>query len=243
MFFLVSEVSPFFAFQQSDFFGRLIVFCLGIISIVSWTIIIEKWLYLRLIKHQSKEFLKFYNTMGVPIDLFLHLDSLQGPLYHISKAGSRTIAFVLGLNENDFLADLKVNKVNLDMSDNDFELMNSKFEEAVDIEVIKMEKNLGLLGSIVSSSPFLGLLGTVWGVMMAFCGMALKGKADINAIAPGVSGALLTTVVALLVAIPALVCYNQLSGAVKELTIRLDHFANEFVRVLKKHYHSPTGEI
>ena len=155
----------------------------------------------------------------------------------------RTITDLLGMHEDEFVADLKGKRLSLAMSEIDFELIHSTLETAVDTEIIKMEENLGLLGSIVSSSPFLGLLGTVWGVMMAFCGMALKGKADINAIAPGVSGALLTTVVALLVAIPALIGYNQLSSIVKELTIKYDHFTDEFIKLLKKHYSSQSGEI
>ena len=236
------EISPFFAFQQSDFFGRFIVFCLVITSVVSWTIIIDKWLYLRLVKKQSREFLNFVKKMGAPVELFLHLDSFKGPLHGVSKAGVRTLAGIMQRHEDELLADIKVNRVNLSMSDVDCELLASTFEEAVDTEIVKMEKNLGLLGSIVSSSPFLGLLGTVWGVMMAFCGMALKGKADINAIAPGVSGALLTTVVALMVAIPALIGYNQLSGIVKELTLKFDHFAHEFVTLLKKHYCNHVGD-
>ena len=68
MFLLGLEASPFFAFQQSDFFGRLVVFCLLVISIVSWTIIIDKWCYLRLVKRQSREFLNFVKKMGMPIE-------------------------------------------------------------------------------------------------------------------------------------------------------------------------------
>jgi biopolymer transport protein TolQ len=96
-----------------------------------------------------------------------------------------------------------------------------------------MEERLGLLGSIVSAAPFLGLLGTVWGVMIAFCGMAVQGKADINAIAPGVSGALLTTVVGLLVAIPALIGFNLLTNKIKKLTIDLDNAAEQLLGLLK----------
>ena len=242
MLILGTGISPFFAFQQSDFVGRLIVFSLIIISIISWTIILDKWLYLRRAKRQSLEFLNFFNNMGSPVELFLHLDSLHGPLQQISTQCMQTVAAVEGISEEQFFMNLKVNRNGPPMSKIDFELVNSACEKAVDVEVVKMEENLGLLESIVSSSPFLGLLGTVWGVMMAFCGMALKGKADINAIAPGVSGALLTTVVALTVAIPALIGYNYLSGTVKVLTIKFDNFADELIHRLKKHYSSSNGD-
>ena len=241
MWVLGSVASPFFAFQQSDLFGRLVVFCLVVISVISWTIILDKWFYLRLIKRQTAEFLDFFNRTSSPLDLFLHIDSLPGPLRNVSTKCMRTIATSLGVAEDEFLGNLKTNRINSTISQVDFELVNCACEEAVDTEIIKMEENLGLLGSIVSSSPFLGLLGTVWGVMMAFCGMALKGKADINAIAPGVSGALLTTVVALMVAIPSLISYNHLTGIVKILTIKFDHFSADLVKRLKKHYYAGDG--
>ena len=103
----------------------------------------------------------------------------------------------------------------------------------MDEEIIQIEQRLGLLSSIVSVSPFLGLLGTVWGVMLSFIGMAIEGKADINAIAPGVSGALLTTVVGLLVAIPAVIGYNFLSSQVKICAVRMDNFAEDLLSYIK----------
>ena len=114
-----------------------------------------------------------------------------------------------------------------------FDQIKARVERVVDEEIMTMEERLGLLGSIVSAAPFLGLLGTVWGVMIAFCGMAAQGTANINAIAPGVSGALLTTVVGLLVAIPALIGFNLLTNKIKRLTIDLDNAAEQLLGLLK----------
>jgi biopolymer transport protein TolQ len=86
---------------------------------------------------------------------------------------------------------------------------------------------------MVSLSPFLGLFGTVWGVMMAFCGIAAAGKPDFFALAPGVAGALLTTVAGLVVAIPSLVGYNMLNGSIRQLTNMMDNFTEEFMVRLK----------
>ena len=114
-----------------------------------------------------------------------------------------------------------------------FDQIEARVERVVDEEIMTMEERLGLLGSIVSAAPFLGLLGTVWGVMIAFCGMAAQGTANINAIAPGVSGALLTTVGGLLVAIPALIGFNLLTNKIKRLTIDLDNAAEQLLGLLK----------
>ena len=85
----------------------------------------------------------------------------------------------------------------------------------------------------VSISPFLGLFGTVWGIMLAFTEMAMAGKPDIQTLAPGVSGALLTTVLGLLVAIPSLIGYNAIAFYIKQLTVYMDNQVEEFANKLK----------
>ena len=85
----------------------------------------------------------------------------------------------------------------------------------------------------VSISPFLGLFGTVWGIMLAFTEMAMAGRPDIQTLAPGVSGALLTTVLGLLVAIPSLVGYNTITFYIKQVTVHMDNFVEEFIAKLK----------
>ena len=90
-----------------------------------------------------------------------------------------------------------------------------------------MESQLILLSTAVSGAPFLGLLGTVWGVMDTFTGVAMAGKPNLAAMAPGVSGALITTVVALLVAIPAMFGYNFILTSMRALILQMENFAAE----------------
>ena len=100
-----------------------------------------------------------------------------------------------------------------------------------------------LLGSIVSGAPFLGLLGTVWGVMDAFGSIALQSSANIQTLAPGVSGALLTTVAALLVAIPSVFGYNYLLTQSKIMITDLENFASSFAdRIELEAYTVKEGE-
>ena len=91
---------------------------------------------------------------------------------------------------------------------------------------LKYEEKMVLLGSIVAGAPFLGLLGTVWGVMDAFGAMSVSSSASLQALAPGVSGALLTTVAALIVAIPSVFGYNYLLQKTKIALIELENFAS-----------------
>jgi biopolymer transport protein ExbB/TolQ len=109
-------------------------------------------------------------------------------------------------------------------------------ESAVASQSIKLESGLILLALAVSGAPFLGLLGTVWGVMSAFSYVAMAGKADLATMAPGVAAALITTVAGLLVAIPSMFGYNWLVHNLRVLTVELDNFAQALVSQLETEY-------
>ena len=222
--------SPFYAFEQSDTFGRLIVLLLFLCSVLAWTIIVEKWLSLRHINRRLQAAHKRIDRLTSADELCLGLKDIQGPLRAVAGEAVMVVARMQGLQAEP----LMTGKKNLaKISIHSFDQIEAHVERVVDKEIMGMEERLGLLGSIVSAAPFLGLLGTVWGVMIAFCGMAAQGKANINAIAPGVSGALLTTVVGLLVAIPALIGFNLLTNKIKKLTIDLDNAAEQLLGLLK----------
>jgi biopolymer transport protein TolQ len=93
---------------------------------------------------------------------------------------------------------------------------------------------MGLLATAVTAAPFLGLLGTVWGVMDAFKAMAASGTVTLSEVAPGISGALLTTVVGLLVALPSLIGYNLLTNQMKRICLAMDNFAEEFTNDIER---------
>ena len=116
--------------------------------------------------------------------------------------------------------------------------VRAAMERAVGEESLKLESNLILLATAVSGAPFLGLLGTVWGVMDAFSGIAMAGQASLAAMAPGVSGALITTVVGLLVAIPAMFGYNFLTTSIRSQNIQMENFAAECAAVFEHRFTS-----
>ena len=119
------------------------------------------------------------------------------------------------------------------LSDAQYNAIEAVLESEVSSQIETLETRIGLLATLVSLSPFCGLFGTVWGVMMAFCGIAAAGKSDFTALAPGVAGALLTTVAGLVVAIPSLVGYNMLNSMIRSLTVMMDNFAEEFMVRIK----------
>jgi biopolymer transport protein ExbB/TolQ len=114
-------------------------------------------------------------------------------------------------------------------------------ERSVGECALALEERLVLLSLAVSGAPFLGLLGTVWGVMETFSEIAIQGRADLKAMAPGVSAALITTVMGLMVAIPAMFGYNYLISMVKGMIVEMDNFAAQLAAAFDHKYvdHSP----
>ena len=113
------------------------------------------------------------------------------------------------------------------MTDDELDVMRSAMNLAVEDQLIILEKRTMVLATAVSGSPFLGLFGTVWGITVAFANLAQMHQANIDTLAPGVSGALLTTVIALFVALPSMVGYNIITTKIKNFTVHLDNFVDE----------------
>ena len=120
---------------------------------------------------------------------------------------------------------------------------NARIENVVAQESLKLESGLIWLAIAVSGAPFLGLLGTVWGVMSTFAGIAQQGTATLAAMAPGVSAALITTVAGLLVAIPSMFGYNWLVHNLRVFTVGLDNFAQELVSKMERRYLEEKNEF
>ena len=115
-------------------------------------------------------------------------------------------------------------------------VVTTAMERAVGETALKIESQMIVLATAVSGAPFLGLLGTVWGVMETFAGVAEAGKANLAAMAPGVSAALITTVTGLLVAIPAMFGYNYLVTTIRAMIVELDNFAAELASEFEHKY-------
>ncbi len=218
-----------YTFQQSDNMGKGIVILLMLLSIWAWTIMLNKWLVIREVGKHSRRLLKGFEDAVSPLDLALQLDRYKGPIARVYQAGIDEMMDVLDADPNLVEKYCRARRLPRPLAKSEIDKIRSTMERTVAGEIMSLEERLGMLGTIVTISPFLGLLGTVWGVMMAFVGMARKGRPDIGAIAPGVSGALLTTVVGLVVAIPSVVGYNTIANTVRKTTVQMDNFVEEFI--------------
>ncbi|MGO8925657.1 MAG: MotA/TolQ/ExbB proton channel family protein [Limisphaerales bacterium] len=209
--------------------GKAIIFCLLIFSIVAWSVMIAKVLQLRRAKKLNHFFNDEYRTQKNVLDVFDRRVQADGcPLFMVYQAGS--------LELDARLKNPDGNGRKRFVSLKGMEHVKRSMENAVAQESLKLESGLILLAIAVSGAPFLGLLGTVWGVMSTFGHIAQQGVATMAAMAPGVSAALITTVAGLLVAIPSMFAYNWLVHTLRVLTVELDNFAQELVSKMETEY-------
>jgi biopolymer transport protein ExbB/TolQ len=217
-----------FAFQETTFSGLLIILALFIASIFSWSVMITKFRMIRFARKQTERFYAIFRKNRQPLHLYEAGISFEGsPAYAVYQAGCEELSFqMLGSSEVDDTFAARVEVADR-ISPSQMRAVSVAMERAVGESGLRMESQMIILATAVSGSPFLGLLGTVWGVMDAFSGVAMAGSANLAAMAPGVSGALLTTVIGLLVAIPAMFGYNFLVTSLRALIVQTDNFAAE----------------
>ena len=227
--FLLAESELVFVWRNATPEAKAIIIVLVIFSIFAWSVMAQKALQMRRAKRLNSFFESEFRTQKHVLDV--HDRKLQVPdcpLFVVYQEGCKELDARLkdrGSNERRRYVSLK-----------GMEHVKRTLERTVAQQSLKLESGLILLAIAVSGAPFLGLLGTVWGVMSTFSYVALKGSADLKTMAPGVSAALVTTVAGLLVAIPSMFGYNWLVHNLRVQTVDLDNFAQELTSHMETEY-------
>ncbi len=243
-----SEGPNYFAIilQSLTFDGWVVIALCGVMFVISLIVMIGKGLVLKRARKDNAAFLKEYRNVDAEhlgkldqdeseeeqeiadsemLILFVgkHDHFQSSPIYHVYHAG---------------IHELKINFGNSDvpnaLTPEALNLVRTRLDAVVIRESQKLNKNMVLLTIAISGGPFLGLLGTVMGVMITFAVIAATGDVNINSIAPGISGALAATVAGLAVAIPALFAYNYLLTQIKDITADMQVFTDEFLAMISK---------
>ena len=226
-----------YAFEHSTLPGKAIMLLLFVGSVFSWTVMITKLRVIRRAQRQRDRFLASFRADRNPLRLFADQARFEGaPVFSVYRSGCREMTFqLLGSAEVDesFRGRLELA---VKISPAQMRVVDSAMERAVGETALRLESQMILLATAVSGAPFLGLLGTVWGVMDTFGGVASAGSANLAAMAPGVSAALITTVTGLLVAIPAMFGYNYLVTTLRAMVVELDNFAAELASEFEHKY-------
>ena len=222
--------SLFGGFMESNLMGKGIVLIQLASSIVAAAIIIGKNKELGCVLRNSKRFLREFLAGRDVLDYYLLRK--KGSPTSLELIYDRTCERMVKLLDPDMRRSVigrQSDAVNAALSGREIELVRSTCEHTLEEEELRIENGMGLLATIVTASPMLGLLGTVWGVLDAFADMGSKGTVLLSVIAPAISSALVTTVVGLLVAIPSAIFYNNLAVKVRQLTTDMDGFSDELM--------------
>lgn len=244
-----------FAFEKATTEGKVTITLLAIASMISWTVMIQKGRQLYRAARAGKRFFAAYRKVRDPLELYQQQADFSGaPAFEVYQAGAEELSYQLQNNpvpmrtrqdssmprcseSNAGVAPAASPKMaNAKISTSAFDSVRVVLERAVSAQAISLEKGMIILSTAVAGGPFLGLLGTVWGVMETFSGIAKVQAASLTAMAPGVAGALIATVVGLFVAIPAMFAYNYMITTIRALTQELDNFTAELATAIEHKY-------
>ncbi len=203
-------------FAQSNFAGKVIIVLLIVISMVAWTIMLNKYFELKKMQSLNRAFESRMEEM--PSVLVAGQLPKVNPNIPYSVLYSEAAKAFYRVNPQE-VTDSEGARLRMGHVEN-------ALHRGVAHKSMQYESKMVFLATIVTGAPFLGLLGTVWGVMDAFGAVALRATATLQMLAPGVSGALMTTVAGLLVAIPSVFGYNYLLSTIRAMITELENYAS-----------------
>jgi len=207
---------------------KLVLLILIFFSIFSWAVIIYKSRQIKKAKVQTEKFLRIFRRSKQLSEINeISLRFKFTPLSTIFRAGFQELNAQLRLNPEG--SSKKINSLNT-------ESLNRTLLRASNEEISRLEKMMSFLATTGSVTPFIGLFGTVWGIMDAFHKIGVTKSASLAVVAPGIAEALIATAAGLFAAIPAVIAYNHYLQKIKELITEMDDFSLEFINLTEKLY-------
>ncbi|MEN3331354.1 MAG: biopolymer transport protein TolQ [Blastocatellia bacterium] len=201
--------------------AKAVLILLLLFSIYSWAIIITKWLWLRRAESATKTFLARFRSAAKLSDLYTEAEGDESPIGRVFLAGYDEITGQLDESGGQVRS---------------LDALSRVLQSETINQVSRMERSLSWLATTANASPFIGLFGTVVGIIIAFQGLTTASASSIQAVAPGIAEALIATAAGIGAAVPAAIFYNQFLNRVKTLTATLDRFALELLNLVEHHY-------
>ena len=218
----MDDISVLNLFLDAGMVVKTVMIILLIASLLTWIVIVERYNFYKKIKLINDSFLdRFWSGEDLKT-LYSELENHEGPLF-----GS------LGVFKSAFKEFLQISK-NKEITELDLEDINRCMRVAIASDEEEMNKHLPFLANIGSVSPYIGLLGTVWGIMTSFQGLSDATQATINAVAPGISEALVATAMGLFAAIPAVIAFNKFTSELETMSQSTLIFSEELASIFYK---------
>lgn len=210
---------------------QAVLYLLVLFSIVSWGIMFAKYLQVRRAKSESAKFIEiFWQSRNLASIHDASRELKSSPVAQVFRAGYEELLRVSRSKKESPQGESLTTE--LGGVDN----VTRAMKRATSVEITKLEKSLTFLATTASTTPFIGLFGTVWGIMNAFMGLSVTHSSSIQAVAPGIAEALIATAAGLAAAIPALMAYNHFVQRIKVLAVDMDNFSHEFLNIAERHF-------
>jgi len=215
---------------ESGLFAQAVLLILVFFSVFSWAIIIHKSRVFKRVDSHTREFLRTFRKRKRLSEVYLAcLSYSRTPLSKMLEAGYKEL-------EELFKEQLSSDRA-MDIYNQGLEDIKATMDRIGSEELEKLGGRVTFLATTGNTSPFLGLLGTVWGVMDSFASIGVRGSASLAVVAPGIAQALIATIFGLIVAIPAVIGYNHFGNKLKATGVQVDNFSSEFISAVKKELH------
>ena len=217
------------SFGEAGPMAKAVLAVLAGFSLFSWAILIWKWLYLKRARRQSRQFLEIFRNSKRFSEVSAVLPRVaSSPLVGVFQAGYAEIdAQIRASGPETAGAAYRIRSL---------EGVERSLRRAVAAESRRLARNASFLATTAAATPFIGLFGTVWGIMQAFEDIGRTGSTSLVAVAPGIAEALVNTAAGLAAAIPALVGYNYLASQIRRHRLEMDDFALEFLNLAERNF-------
>lgn len=194
---------------------KFVMLILMLASVSSWTVIIQRILYFKQLRHAAKQFEDYF---------------WSGKNLHALYQESANDEHRFGLSQIFYVGYSEFQRL-LGRHHNHLDSTQRAMRVATARETEQLEKHLGFLATVGSTSPYIGLFGTVWGIMSAFRALGVSGQSTIAMVAPGIAEALIATAIGLFAAIPAVIAYNRLSNSAEQIATQYENFQEELTTI------------
>lgn len=208
-----------------------VLYLLIFFSIASWAVILNKARRIRTARRLSERFLEyFWETKNLSTVHDRSQDLKKSPVAQVFRAGYQELVRLTRARQAKSDADVMTTDLGGVAN------VERAMRRAATQELTELEQSLTFLATTASATPFIGLFGTVWGIMNAFLGLSTTQTSSIQAVAPGIAEALIATATGLFAAIPAVVAYNHFMRQIRVLTAEMQNFASEFLNIAERHF-------
>ena len=231
------EIDVFHMIASAGLMVQFVLLLLLFFSITSWAIIIIKYRYVRKAFKESAYFTEFFWKSRDLSAAFAKAKQLQGsPVARIFRIGYAELKNLtqVGLSAAPSPKGTRSDAVTLASGFSGIENVQRALRRAINAETTRMTQMVPFLATTGNTTPFIGLFGTVWGIMNSFHGIGLKGSASLAVVAPGISEALIATAAGLAVAIPAVIAFNYFMQKIRTIESELQSFAADFLNIIER---------